>query len=363
MPALFNTVSSGTPNELRFYNYISNRFYGGVPTGLINIEYPLNSRTINDWLINYAFPANTATLISSVQTYFYFPNVTGTPTQNESCTGTVNNTNNFRFSVYNNQLSIQAHNNGATIINTQNSGTAATQISQLLEGVRVANNTDVSGSYNYFMFGVKSATTLVLYAYRSTKNLGGKPTEYDFYSTLVVGWLHNGIFPTPFTDPLHRYNNCFYYSQRALNTSVSINSTYGGTARQTGLTTIFDLNRHHYYEIACQGGGSYISGSRLLHDFPVWENDSSLGFRFRGTIDNRVVCAGRGDFKVGEIYRAENIFGRTGVEDWLCVCPRVPASLAYTTWTPGMGNAYLRGGGWKPNEYDYMLVRLYTEAD
>jgi hypothetical protein len=79
-----------------------------------------------------------------------------------------------------------------------------------------------------------------------------------------------------------------------------------------------------------------------------------------GTADNRVVCMGRGILQPGRVYRIADCFGRTGIEDWLCVAPYTPSTYTVANWTLGTDSSYTKV--WKINEEDYVLIRVFTEG-
>ena len=141
---------------------------------------------------------------------------------------------------------------------------------------------------------------------------------------------------------------------------LSIGASTGRIPTITGTTGTINCREPRYFDVNCLSG-SYTPGL-FLTDFLI--HDSVLPYEVRGKIDNRAVCIGRGaNFVVGNIYRATDIFGRTGNEDWLCVMPFIGVSGTYhlDNWTKGQ--THLRSQVWQLDQIDYLLLRIYTEAD
>ena len=355
MPDFWNTVGN-----LRFYNFISNRYFNGVPPA--SSSQFTRSFLWSNWFSQYVFPSNPS-VYSANLVCFYFPRVVGTPTENESCTGTANTTNNFRFRFFNNfDLTLFFSDNGSCSINTQNTDSASTNF--IVNNVYGQSNTNASSLDYVFPFGVASPTTVALFDFLLPNQPIKSLTNYTTTQFYIAGWLHDGAAPTPFTDANLRYNNCFTITGSSPTRTATQSLTRLDIRRPTatGSTTLQDMGVIRYYDINCLTG-SYTPGL-FFTDLILRDNLSASGFPMRGKVDNRVVCLGRGsDFVVGQVYRANNIFGRTGAEDWMCVCPWMPSSQSFTSWTPT--NTFRRDvyKAWTLGQYDFLMIRIYTEAD
>ena len=156
MPSLYNSVG-----DLRFYNFISNQYFSGVPVGSVFNFVPTNGH-LWGWANGTAFNSTTEMLFDTASSqwnyYWYFPAVPGTPTASEQITGN-RATNNYRFrylsnasnsSRVNDRRVIQRTNTGDTngepyaYINSQVGASTAT----VLTSSAFPNNggTDVSAS-------------------------------------------------------------------------------------------------------------------------------------------------------------------------------------------------------------------------
>lgn len=352
MPALWNS-----DGDIKFLNFISNKYFAGVPAGALNNFDPANP-TIGSWLINHAF-SPTEAFLSSTYYWIYFPSVPGTPTENETCTGQVAG-GNRRFALYlNRDYGLINQNQSNNFVYTNDSGASEVSFSENWSGLIIENNIDVQSRYNYFTFGAKSPTTLVLTNFRTRGTVGDYLTDYDNCCTIIFGWLHDGIFPTPPTDESQRYNNFFMLELRDYYLNNYVTHYVVRRPNAKGSTGTVNMNVLRHLEINCQTG-NYTPGF-FLTDLVLQENNVASNYQPQGKVDNRVACMGRGNFEVGKIYRVTNPFDRIGTEDWLC-CGRIfPSSYTFTAWTPGSGNVDYHA--WAPNELDFFMVRVYTEAD
>lgn len=351
MPNFWNTVG-----DLKFYNFISNKYFNGAPPASY-LSFT-DSFLIRDWLANYVFTSNPS-LFSSSYIYLYFPSVIGSPTENESCTGNPNSTNNYRFRLYLNQDLSTYYNNGITnAVNTQNSGSTAT-VFTISNTTKSSNTSALSFDY-VFTFGVASPTTICLFEFLLPNQPEKSLTNYTLTNFWLFGWAHDSYYPSPFVNASLRYNACFYMEGRS-NWGSGVVTLNGNRPTLTGSTTSQEINLPRYYDIECTTG-SYTPGL-FFTDLILRDKNNTDGYPMIGKVDNRVACIGRGNFTIGEIYRATNIFGRTGTEDWMCVSNFMPSALTINTWTPTptFRNDYYKA--WKLGEYDYLMVRIYTEED
>jgi hypothetical protein len=350
MPALFNTVDS-----TKFYNFISNKFPHGVYISELSSISP--TFLIRDWFTTYALP--TSSLFASNRISYYFPSVVSSPTENESCTGTANGSTNFRFSIgMGTDYTITNNSPASTItLNTQNSGSSSVLVASLTNSAHITASSILSEN-RHFTFGVCSPTSVVLVTFELKDNPEKNLTTFDSVAIYSAGWLQEGIFPSPFTTATHRYNNCYTFTHRYSSGLIPSFSS-GRMPSTTGTTTSIECKDAKYFDINCLSG-AYTTGL-FLTDLLLHE--SGTPFHLRGKVDNRVLCIGRGTFEVGKIYRATNVFGRTGNEDWLCIIPFMGSTATYTTVNWVKGQSHLRSQAWQPNQLDYILMRIYTEED
>lgn len=352
MPNLYNILNSGTAEEVRLYNFISNQYFAGVPVGLTsNVTGNAADHTMNDWLANSAFDVGQH-LYSGGNNYFYFPAVVGTPTEYEDFPGTLS-ASQYRFRAYRNRVDgpIIAHDHNLHLGAYQD-----VQSSIITYNVDFGLNANATNRLDLFNFGAKSATTLV----ECGIQLAGASGDY-LYNMIrcivtIQGWLHDGIYnqTTPINEN-YRYNNAFMMSLGWVTAYVGYANLVGYSPNIKGTNN----NRAHqiaYRDIACQVG-NYTPGL-FMTDFVLHENTTR---RPLGKVDNRVICLGRGNFEKGRVYRANNLFGRTGPEDWLCANHLVPSSYTIPSWTPGMSVDGIKA--WAVNEEDFLMIRVYTEAD
>lgn len=352
MPDFWNTIGN-----LKFYNFISNQYFNGIAPA--NSSSFTQSFLIRDWLSNYVFSANPS-LFSASAIHLYFPKVIGSPTENESCTGNPNATNNYRFRLFLNQdysLYYNSTSNSDSII-TSNSGTAASSfgVSNIIRDLNIS-----AASFDFcFTFGVASPTTIALFEFLLPNQPRKALINYTLSNFLIFGWAHNSIFPSPFTEANARYNSCYILNGRN-NYGTNFPSLIGRRPTITGTTSSQDIGEIKYYDIECLSG-SYNPGI-FFTDLILRDNNNTLGYPMVGKVDNRVACIARGNCISGEVYRATNIFGRTGVEDWVCVSPFMPSTNTINSWTPTttFRNDYYKA--WKLNEYDYLMIRVATYND
>ncbi len=370
MVSLYNAVGG-----LNFYNFVSNQYYAFVPVAMIDTNFA-DGKHMKQWLedsgtvTGAAFPsANQRTGALSTHTYFYFPAVASTPTENETCTGACTSSN-YRFYTrwnYNRYSPMMNSASSYCYVNTADSGGS----NQIGFGLGGAYN-DGGEFMDTVGFGVASDTTLVTCGIRWNGGTltRGKLESYQedaqngilYFNTCIWGWMHDGVYPAPPVLETDRYNNAYVLRHRYdHNDGPSYLGHYNCETPKVKATTQYhNCDRQEYFDISCTTG-SYSAGL-FLTDLVIHENFQTNNiYAARGKVDNRVVCLGRGNFELGKIYRATNIFGRTGDEDWICVGPMYPSSRTFPNWVPGYGDGPFHV--WKPGELDYMMVRIYTEAD
>lgn len=363
MPALYNTVG-----DLKFYNFISNRYPSGVPAAMVR-QFVSNAG-VNRWLEDYAFIASERAVGDwrnpfNASIYFTFPRVVGTPTENETITS--NTTSNYRFlhrnygddrgiGVY--QDSVWNHH-----LNTRDTG-GTTLINQvyIAQPEGNINSTSVIGDrYDWFTFCVKSPTTLVTSQIVTTTPMGSLEEQFRYSQISILGWMHDSVFPSPPVNETFRYSSLYIFNiYDAGKTTKSYNTSNSVRVNQKASTTRVTLFPK-YYPINCITG-SYTAG-RFLTDLILI--DSTDPFQQVGKVDNRVACLGRGDFVKGRVYEVSDVFGRTGVEHWLCFCAYTPSSMSFPTWTPTTTLSPDKWSYWNDanNETDYIMLRVYVEGD
>lgn len=364
MPYLYNTVNGGTNDELRFYNFISNQFPAGVPTALTpTIERTpslpatpgvfTNSRP-REWFTDYGFNA-AHRLYNGNRYYYYFPAIAGTPTANELLTGVPTTTTNYRFQRVCNQDAGPMNSNDYRLNVNAYDGTGITNIEVQ---PNFGTNTNGQNEFNIFNFAVKSNTTYVSYGFRTIGATNDLLVNMNRAVIHISGWLHDGIYGTPPIREAFRYNNCFLMSVR-WDSTQNTSCTFTALSPNQRLTTFSTSYTLRHKPIVCQTG-QYAPGL-FLTDLILYE-DLFPSYPAAGKLDNRVVCLGRGNFVPGRIYRVENVFGRTGTEDWLCASYLVPSSLAFTSWsTTTTDPSYI--SAWAVNQEDRIMIRMFTEAD
>lgn len=369
MPSLFNTVGN-----LEFYNFISNQ----LPSGVLCADtptYEATNGTLIRWLgerglstttarfYNGVNNANDSTYNSSNYIYFYFPQVVGEPCENEIITTSANSSNRWRFQLrlaYD-PRAIGIDNDQQIFLQSTSLTTTSRSITENLQTrAGTTNNTSryCDGRGDWFSFAVASPSTVIMTTFNtSTDTNPSLNADYEWNQTVIMGWAQDSIYPSPPTVESFRHNACYYM---ILENDSKTNAYYSYLNGRRINTVDADVNNQgfklldiKYYDISCQSG-SYVAGT-FVTDLLLFDE---VGQEF-GRADNRVICLGRGAFEKGRIYQLSNVFGRTGAEEWICVGAYTPNSYALGTWLPGQSLP----SAWSPNEYDYMLMRIYTEAD
>lgn len=359
MTNLFNTVGN-----IKFYNKISNTYFAGIPSASINGTTEAPRISVLNWIDDYLYPGTTfaggrqvnGTFGSTEEMFMYIPPAVGTPTENETiAAGTTTSTsNNYRWELemdYNPHLPGVGSNQRIKMngIDAGAGDNLYVEINPL--DFFSATTTYITDREDYVAFCVASPTTIVMSTIKMDVALGGKLNEnFERSYTFVIGWMHDSIYPAPPATEAYRYNSCYCLAVRSLPTSRD-----GMIARvptQKALAGTNDTNYENllygYYDISCQSG-SYTPGL-FLTDYVFIKNSSP--FTKYGKMDNEVACVGRGNFELGRVYEATDVFGRTGVEYWLCIQRLVPDSVTINT-----GDAT-----WLPGELDFLMQRVFTEA-
>lgn len=356
MPSLFNTVG-----DLYFYNFISNQYPNGVPSSLVD-TFEASSR-LTQWLANQAF-SGTATL-SADNAYFYWPAVASSPTELETITSASTSVYRVRITSAYNFKTIGVENGGnnyflSTNLNGGGNGVAYEFYPTSTDGVYPVNNVTIDTlTADYFSFGVKSPSSLMLLTYHTnTETDPDRLTDIDVINVFICGWLHESVYANSSSVlPLSRYKNLFGLSIVCRNPTSS--TTYNDLrATYVNLTEVnsYGTFENVYYDIDC-AVGSYTAGTFISDLIMVDEERRQVG-----KVDNRIACLGRGNFQIGRVYNLVDPFGRTGSEQWLCVSYYTPSTYTLPTWYPGLNRVDLMKA-WKDGEYDFILVRVYTEAD
>jgi hypothetical protein len=351
MSEIYNTVDS-----TKFYNFISNQHPNGVYPGLLSGVSA--TFLIRDWFTTYALPGSSSYASNNIN--FYFPSVVSSPTESESCTGAIDTSTNWRWKLGMSTDYTISHNSSSPgkFMNTQNSGLTSVDTTGILYTGHVSGTFSIA-SVRHVTFGVCTPTSVVLVSFELNDVTNRLLTNFTNVSMYSAGWLHNGAFPSPFTNAAHRYNNCYAMCYRYTG-GLGLSAGNVRLPNSTGTTNSVDCREPKYFEVNCLSG-SYTPGL-FLTDFGVREAASPN--TFRGNVDNRIVCIGRGaNFVVGNVYRATNVFGRTGNEDWLCIMPFLAiASVTYTVtnWTKGQN--HIHSQAWPSDQTDYLLLRIYTEV-
>jgi len=358
---LFNTISASSANEVKTYNYISNTYPSGVPTGSLadanGTPGDFTGTFQLDWLAGQVLPS-TAMFSSGTTVYYYFPAVPDTPTRNESLTGQAA-TSAYRFTL---SLPITT----GLINNTGVAGNISTTTNGSITNQAVINMSVGAGTanagttiFNFFNFGAASSTTIALAGFRTPTSTGGDLLTTATASAIVItGWVYNHSDSMDMvTYPSLRFTPCYTIMIRGTNPALSTSSSIvEGIKPVTLNSSSVHVPVHGYMDLECSAGSATVP---VLTDFPLFR--LSGDFRvFMGTADNRVVCMGRGIFQAGRVYRINNCFGRTGEEDWLCVAPYTPSTYNVANWTVGSDGSFTKV--WKINEEDYVLIRVFTEG-
>lgn len=361
MPTLFNTLAAGTANEVKTYNFISNVYYAGVPTGKLadhkGTPGDFAGTFQGDWINGTAIPSSNINF-SSNNYHFYFPATSGEPCSVETLTSVSSSAFRFRIAYGGNNYHIGVMNNPSMVTNsisTQTNG-SATSIVEIIDPQLGLNNTGLIDQ-NIFNFGAASKTTLALGGFITPNITGGDNLTTATRSAIyLIGWMHEGVYATTPQQDWCRFNSCYILGFQWIKPNLH-SLIYGGSPRALNSSTTYNFE-FAYKDIVCLTG-NYTPGLFLTDIVLTYYQNPERPIL--GKVDNRLACMGRGLFEVGKVYRATNIFGRTGVEDWVCMCPAIPSSYIISNWSYGMNGIYT--GAWRPNEFDYILLRVKTEAD
>jgi len=365
MPNLYNTVGN-----LRFYNFISNQYPAGVPVGFVR-QFVSNA-SLNRWMNDYAFdPVERVLDYYDTSFHFYFQKVAGEPCDNETITVQANNANRRRFFFYNyydqRVLSYTYSSNIYVQLNTSDVDTSGTWTDRL-QPTYYGNGSpwDSSSSYDnkedYFVFGVRSPSTLVFGDFLLSVAKGGKlNTDYNRSQIFIMGWLHDCIFPTPPAKEFFRYNPCFILKIYNQGTNLGFSAFEGYRPRQKRSGNDEQYLEYRYYDITCQDSTVYQSGDIFMTDLVLCDNFAP--YNKIGKVDNRVVAMARGVLEKGRVYQVNNVFGRTGTEEWICMGHVNPLNYTVGNWVIGANRPAEYYKFWQPNELDYVMMRVYTEAD
>lgn len=367
MPSLFNTVGN-----LKFLNFISNQLPSGVPCPDFPTYEPTDG-TIIRWIGNYVFAslnrafsgadvANASSYGSSNYVYFHFPPVVGEPCENEDqLLQTTTSRYRFRFRLAYDPRAIGTDQTEQDItLNNDNLGSTTSILEKDTYYRGVGNNTSryLDGKADWYSFGVASPSTIVITTFNTSTDVNPSLNgDYDWAQTIIMGWAHNSIYVSPPAIEGFRYNPCYFLN--TVNTSKTAPGYANFQGERINSFRANDSNQGFkdleikYFDIACQSG-SYSAGT-FVTDLPLFDVE---GNKF-GVADNRCVCIGRGAFEKGRTYQLTNVFGRTGAEEWICVGGHTPATYSLGTWSVGTPLPSV----WLPNELDYLLMRIYTEAD
>jgi len=366
MPALYNTVG-----DLKFYNFISNRYPSGVPAALV--RQFVSTAGINRWIEDYAFATNEragSSRNSSFQLRYMsliFAPVLDTPTANELITTCTYNAN-YRFflNIYYDDRGLTTDNSSSYGLRTSdpNGGNNFYSINDLVFGEDLSSNYEaLNDRYDWYTFCSRSPSTLVVSQLKSNNPMGSLETDFRESEMLIMGWMHDSVFPSPPVNEAFRYSGCYTLKIRDANKNsksyTNIRMFRCGVKNSSGSSYVNLFPR--YYPINCVTG-SYTAG-RFLTDLILIDNSDP--FQQVGKVDNRVVCLGRGDFVKGRVYEVADVFGRTGIEHWLCFCAYTPSSMAFPTWTPTTTLSADKWLYWNDanNETDYIMLRVYVEGD
>lgn len=365
MPALYNTVGN-----LRFYNFISNQYPAGVPVGLVR-QFVSNA-SLNRWMNDYAFDSIERFITDSDRRiHFYFKRATNEPCDNETITVQADGTNRRRF-WWSNEYDLRAlsYTNSSYIyaqLNTQDVDVTGAWGDVLRptyygNGNTWASSTALNNREDYFVFGVRSPSTLVFGDFLLNATAGGKlNTNYNRSQIYIMGWLHDCIFPTPPAKEFFRYNPCFILEIYNAGTNLGFSTFEGYRPKQKGSGNDEQYLEYRYYDIVCQDATVYQSGNIFMTDLVLCDNVAP--YNKIGKVDNRVVAMARGVLEKGRVYQVSNVFGRTGNEEWLCMGHVNPLSYTVPNWVMGANRPAKYYKFWQPNELDYVMMRIYTEAD
>lgn len=366
MPNLYNTVGN-----LRFYNFISNQYPAGVPVAFI--RQFVSSADINRWMIDYAFDSIERSFndTNDGNVAFYFKRAVGEPCDNETIEVQADMSNRRRFywrSRYDNRALSYAYNSDLYAqLNTSDVDTTATWTDAIRptyygNSGTWSSDTDLNNREDYFVFGVRSPSTLVFGDFLLNAAQGGKlNTDYNRSQIFIMGWLHDCIFPTPPAKEFFRYNPCFILEIYNAGTNLGFSAFEGYRPKQTRSGNDEQYLEYRYYDIVCQDATVYQSGDIFMTDLVLCDNVAP--YNKIGKVDNRVVAMARGVLEKGRVYQVANVFGRTGTEEWVCMGHVNPLNYTVPTWVMGANRPAEYYKFWQPNELDYVMMRVYTEAD
>jgi hypothetical protein len=321
MSNLYSTIG-----DVKFYNYISNNNFAGVPNALIASTA---DKGLVNWIYEYAFNSLDVSY-SSLVAAWRFPKVVGTPTEPESTTVQVTTPSSatttrfgYRFNnLYSHCVGIISgvglgiRSSADSTVNLTNSGTSPyLNYPYNLNSSTATNFYTLDNPLNLsrITFGVKSPTTMVFAEFWLNSGSYQLLSNIHSCSITVHGWMHshNSVI----------FNNTSmgraYAFSCGTNSSLNLNLvSYSGARLVTGTT--FQPLEVRYYQISCT---EYTNQELFLTDLILYDSSTGYGRSVQlGKVDNRIVCLGRGNFQPGLIYKGENIFGRTGIEYWVCAC-------------------------------------------
>lgn len=357
--------------DLRFYNYFSSTYFAGVPNATIQTN---NDKGLVDWIAESAFAALDVARSSLILSW-RFPKIVGTPTEPETITAqvTTNNTmsvarfgyrfsNNYSHAVGSNNtgsgLGIRSG-EGATISMTSNSN-----INYLVYPYFL--NTSTSATFyvdtqpllvNRITFAVKSPTTMVFAEFWLNSQTYELLSNPHSCSIMVHGWMHDHNTQV-FNSTSQQRGYAFSVGT---NTSNNLRGIYQGNRLVTG-TTSQPLNVR-YYQITCP---AYQEQDLFLTDLILYDSTTGYGNTVQlGKVDNRVVCLGRGNFRPGLIYRVNNVFGRTGVEYWICACSYMIGDNRPITYSDLSlpKEIFINNDFSNPKDRDYLMFRVNLRFD
>lgn len=362
MVAFLNTVG-----DVDFYNFISNKYPAGIPFRWVR---SVESTHYNPlwWLARNVWSSTQANMSGNDDgdIYIWFPSVASTPTENETNTSSANTSSRYRWYIRSDsKYGIGIDNDDRVRITWHDTNTSARSHEFVIgnQSARADINNSAEGEQleNYFSFACASPSTFVYSTFiTDTEDNPRLNTNYEYNCTLIIGWAHDSVFPSPPVDENTRYNAVYCLR---INTSLTNPVICEHEIRRPIDKTQSNNNTQDmipsYFPIACQSG-SYSLGTFLtdliLHD----DNGTQVG-----KVDNRVACIGRGNFEKGKVYQVNNVFGRTGNEEWLCTGPYV-VDVVLPNWEPGddvTSDNKFQNAVWPVGEEDYLMIRIYTEAD
>lgn len=245
-------------------------------------------------------------------------------------------------------------------LNTQKKNNTPTWTTDTSPAGDFLTTTDLSNNHDVFTFGVMSPTTLVISSIRLNVGIHGKLVEnFSQSSTMIMGWMHNPIYADPLPAEIYKYASAYSIGiSHSGQATLTMHQRVGHCGGNIGLGGEYKTELPtKYYDIVLQEG-EYVPGLFLTDLLLIDSN-----FVKRGKVDNRVAVMGRGNFVLGQLYQTEDAFGRVGLEDWLCVSSLTQNGYQPGAWYSGESETLEKFKVWKENEYDYLLIRVYTEED